>query len=876
MREWWSKVRAMLAARRGVAEDLTEEMEAHVRLETDENIARGMTPDEARTAARRHFGNAMLTRERVREAWGFPALDTFMQDLRYGLRGIRRSPGFSLIVILTLALGIGANTAIFSVVDSVLLRPLPYPYPERLVQLGESNLKGEDFSVTWVNYQYWRKQNHTFEDMAGFETLALTLTGRGEPLLTRAGTVTTSFFHLVGARPLLGRLFGEADDIAGAPPTVLLSHKFWSGKLEGDPAIVGTTLVLDGKPYQVIGVLAPETPIRVVDYYLPLGLFRGGAFKRSGHGSMRVLGRLKPGVTLAAARSDLDLIMQRLAVADPGPESDHRSYGEFLTESITGDIRPTLFILMGAVGLVLVIACFNVASLVLARSTARAREMAIRMAIGAGRSRLGRQLLTENLLIAAIGGLAGLLLARWCLPALILMGSREIPRLAQTTLDSQVLLFAAGITLLTGVLVGFAPLLTAGRLDLVTSLNDNSRSVTGTKSTQSFRSALVVAEIALTLVLSFASGLLLRSLIVAQTADPGFAPDHLLALELVLPSTSYKSNEAVPVFYGRLAEDLRHVPGVTSVGLVNSPPSGGDRGDWFYSVLDKPAPARGDVPISLFNTADPAYFRTMRIPLRQGREFTDADRAGGPRVAIVNEVFARKWWPAESAVRHQIKIGGPYIDGPTCEIVGVSGTVSQMGQDTKPMPEIYLPFSQSVSSSAVVMIRTSIDPASLTTAVRRSVAGIDRNLPIQSLQTFEKWLAAPLERRRFSTLLLAAFAALAMILAGVGIYGLLHYWVSVREDDIAIRLALGAQPWTILRWVGSQALRLAAAGIVLGGLAAWAASRWLKTLVFGVSAQNPFMVAAAACAVIGIAALAALVPIWRATRVDAVGRLHHT
>jgi putative ABC transport system permease protein len=874
LREYWSKLCRTLTGRRGLAGDLSAEIDAHLEFEIQENIARGMPPDEARTAARRHVGNLTQIQERAVDAWSFPSLESIAQDLRYGLRGIRRAPGFSLVVVLTLALGIGANTAIFSVVNAVLLRPLPYPAAERLVWLGESDPKAEGISVTWVNYQHWRNENHSFEDMAGFQTAHLTLTGRGEPLFTRAGIVTHGFFGLVGAHPVLGRVFSASDDQPGAVPTAVLDYRFWIGKLGADPGVVGATLALDGKPYEIIGVLPPGLHFfqQSIDYYLPLHQFQGEIVDRGRHGSMRLVARLKPGVTLASAIADLDLIMRRLAQSDPGPEVQHRASGVFLTEYTTGDIRPTLLILLAAAGLVLILACANVASLVLARSTARAREIAIRAAIGAGRKRLVRQLLTENLLLAALGGMAGGLLAQWGSGALIAVGPRDIPRLAETTFDWRVLLFAAAITIITGLFTGIAPVLTAGRLDLVSALKDSARSAAG-RSGQRSRSALVVAQIAITLVLAFAAGLLLRNLIAAQTADPGFVPEHVLALELVLPSASYKSPQAIGGFYSQLERDLHGLPGVSSVGAVRCPPSVGDCGDWFYSILDRPAPQPSEVPIALFNTADRDYFSAMRIALRQGRGFADSDRAGAPLVAIVNEAFARKWWPRETAVGHRIKWGGPYRDGPIYEIVGVAGNVSQMGLGTEPYPEVYLPVSQSPDRAMVVMIRTGGDASSLAPAARRRVTAVDRNLPIESLRPFTETVAASLAERRFSTLLLALFAGLAMALAAVGIYGLLNYWVRVREGEIAIRMALGAPRPSIMRWAGWQALRLALTGAAIGTLAGWVVSHGLENLVFGVS-NSLTTLAAAALAVVAVAMIAAAIPVWRATRVDAVDKLH--
>src|SRR5271165_1085273 len=450
MDDLWSKILHMVNRRRSVDDDLKEELRSHLELVIDENIADGMTPDEARIAARRKLGNETLAHELAVEAWRFPRIESVLQDLRYGLRGIRRTPGFSLVVILTLALGIGVNAAMFSVVYSVLLKPLPYPSGERLVSLGESTANASGFSVSWINFQHWRAENHTFEDMAAYTWVDLTMTGRGDPALTHAVEVTGNFLPLTGARPLLGRTFLDGDDRSGAPGAVVLSGEFWSKTFGGDPAALGSMLTLNGKPYQIVGVLYPGPQFfsKPADYYLPLRPSMAQALKRSAHGSMRALGLVRRDTKLSAARADLNGIMQRLAIEDPGPESDHRAAAELLAESRTGEIRPTLMTLMGAAVLVLLIACANVASLLLVRSTTRAREIAIRSAIGAGRARLTRQLITENLTIAALGGIAGLLLVKLCLGALVETGPANIPRLSEASVDPTVLLFGAALTIL--------------------------------------------------------------------------------------------------------------------------------------------------------------------------------------------------------------------------------------------------------------------------------------------------------------------------------------------------------------------------------------------------------------------------------------------
>lgn len=876
MREWWSKLCRALQIRGGLESVLSDEMQAHLDLMAADNMERGMPAEEARTAARRQFGNLTRTQEKALEAWQFPRFETVVQDIRYGLRGIRRSPSFSLVVILTLALGIGANTAIFSVVYSVLLRPLPYPNGERLVWLGESTAKAAGISITWINFQHWRSESDSFENVAAFANTDFTLTGRGDAVLTHAGLVTSSFFQLTGTRPAMGRLFTDADDTPGSAPTVVVTADFWQRRLGGDSNVVGESLALDGKSYEIIGVLPPGLRFfwSPVDFYLPIGRSAGTSLKRSEHGSMRALGLLKPGATLSQARANLDAIMQRLALSDPGPEDDHRAFAIYLTEATSGAIRPTLLILMSAVGLVLIMACANVASLLLVRSTARTREIAVRVAIGAGRVRLARQLFTENLVVAAIGGALGLLLASWCLRTLVLIGPRDIPRLSEAALDLPVLVFATAITMAVGLLAGLAPVFSAGKVDLTIALKEGSPTSGTGKRGQAFRNSLVIAEIAITLILAFASGLLIRGLIAAQTSDPGFNPEHLLAIELQLPESRYKADDSIRQYYGQLAQSLRAEPGVEDVGLVMCPPGAGDCGDYWFSILEKPTPTRDDVSLSLFNVADGAYFRTAHIRLLAGRTFNDADRPGGPRVTVINEQLARQLWPdPKLALGQHLKFGGPYMEGPTLEIVGVVANVSQMGLDAEQMPTFYYPFSQNPSSAMVVTMRTNGDPARWTNAASQHVSSVDRNVPIQSLRTAEEWLSATLERRRFATLLLGLFGALAMILASVGIYGVLNYWVSARQREIAIRLAIGAQRPAILRWAGWHAARLAGIGIVLGAIGAWTASRWMGSLLFGIKAHNPLMMLVAGAAVIAIAALAASLPLWRVAQTDVARNL---
>ncbi len=787
---------------------------------------------------------------------------------------MRRAPAFSLIVIVTFALGVGLNTAIFSVVQTVLLKPLPYPDSERLVQLSESTGKAHGISVTWVNFQHWRSSNHTFEEMAAFQFTGQTLTGPAEPLVTHGLAVTSPYFSLLGMHPLLGRLFGAADDRPGAAAVIVLNHRFWVNQFGGDPHIMGTTLTLNGNAYQVAGVAAPVWEPWQVDYYLPLGRILGGSVERGQHGSMRLIGRLRPGISLAVARTDLDTIMRHLAEVDPGPENEHRSFGQFFIDFVSGDVRGTLLLLMAAAVLILLIACANVASLLIARNAARASELAVRKAIGAGGFRLVRQLLTENMVIAILGGAAGVALAYGALRLLLASAPTNLPRLSEITLNVPALLFASGVTLAAGVLAGLLPLIFAGKIDLASALREGSRTSGVNKERQSFRNVLIVGEVALTFVLAFGSGLLLRSLIAAQNTSPGFDPQDVLSFTLQLPGRAYQTPAVASEFYTRLSADLRTIPGVLEVSAVYCPPGAGDCGDWFYSIAGRPVPAQNEVPISLFNNADAGYFKMMRIPIRQGREFNERDRATAPKVAVVNETFARAWWPKESAIGHQIKYGGPYLKGDLLEIVGVAGDVRQFGLDSQPIPEVYQPLAQESNLTRTILIRSAGDPAKLVGTVRRRVLLLDRNLPIQRLGTLEQKLDTGLARRRFSTLLLTLFAGLAMILAAIGIYGLLSYWVASRESEIAIRLALGARRSEIVRLISLHALRLVIVGIAFGALGGWAAGHSLADLVFGIPPRNPATMVAAGLAVVLIALAATAIPAWRAARIDPARRLH--
>ncbi len=876
LRVWWSRVRGLLG-RRALERDVADEVRSHLEMLIEDHVAEGMTPAEARTRARREFGNQLATRDRALDSWRFARLESLVRDLRHGLRGIRRAPAFSAVILLTLALGIGATTAIFSVVYTVLLRPLPYPEPDRLVWIGESAGTADGISVTWGNLLAWEAQSGSFEMMAAYARGAnRTLTGEGEPRVTSGWVVSHDFFPLTGWRAAAGRLFTEADDRSGAPPTIVLTHSFWQSALGGADA-VGRLLTLDGSAYEVIGVLEPGVEFLdpQVDFYLPTGLFFSGAADRTRHGSIRVVARLAEGRSVEEAKADLDGILARLARADPGPEDDHRAYVLPLSTVVRGDLGSTLWLLMGAVGLVLVLACANVASLLLGRSVVRRREMAIRSAIGAGRGRLVGQLLTETLALAGLGGIVGVGLAHLGLAWLVARGPWGVARLADVAMDMPLLLFAAGLTVLVGLISGTAPVLTR-RADVVAALKEGSPSAGAGRAGQRLRGTLVVGEVAITVVLVFASTLLVRSLVTARSAGPGFDVGRLLALELRLPAGTYPSADSRRQFYETLVSRLESHTWVESASAVGCPPTWGDCGDWWYSIVGRPPPARSEVPVGLFDVAQPGAFAVLGVPLRAGREFGPRDRAGPP-VAIVNETLASRWWPSPAdAIGASIKIGGPYQDGSVVEIVGVVADASQTSPDVPARPEYWLPFASDPHGRMTVLVRTQGEPGAAIPAVRRLVSDLDPTLPVWSLRSFDDVVAGTLATRRFSTWLLTLFAVLALILAAVGVYGVLQQWVSARRSEIAIRMALGAGRSSIFGWVGLHACTLVGVGLGLGLALALGASRWLGAVVFGVSPRDPITLALVVLGVILLAAGAAGLPLTRAIGVDAGRELRRT
>lgn len=874
LRRIWRRL-AALRERSRLRDELDDEMRAHVALIADELVARGLDPAEAEREARRRFGNALAVRERALDSWSFPRLEGVLRDARLGLRGIRRAPAFAGVVLITLALGIGATTALFSVVYGSLLRPLPYPEAERIVWLGESAGEAQGISVTWGNLRQWQQDARTLAHVTGYvRGLERTLTGVGEARVAAGWLVSPSFFALAGWSAATGRVLTAGDDLPEATRVLVVSHAFWQGPLGADPAVVGRVLQLDGEPWEVVGVLPPgaEPWESGVDFFAPIGPFFSDAEPRSRHGSIRALARRAPGVELEQVGAELDAILARLAESDPGPEDDHRAWVVPLREVVQGDAGRPLWWLLGAVGLVLLLASANVASLLLGRGVLRRREMAIRAALGAGRRRLARQLLTETMVLTGLGGAAGVLLAWMGLSGVRALLAQRLPASALPALDLPVLGFAAAVTVLVGLLAGAAPVLSE-RLEVATRLKDGASGSGSGRSGQALRGALVAGEVAVTVVLAVAAALLLRSLLAASREGPGFPTAGLVALELRLPSARYPDGEARARFFEAVLDRLEAMPGVTAASALGCPPTWGNCGDWWYSVAGRPAPAEDEVPLARLDVAFPGAFTTLGLPLRAGRALDDRDRAGPP-VVVVNEALARRWWSSPSeAVGQALKVGGPAQEGPTAQIVGVVADARQDGPDVPAEPQFWLPYAQQSRSRMVVVIRAAEAGAPGLPALRAQVGAVDPALAVWSLRPFTDVVGARLEARRTGTRLLGLFAALAVALAGIGVYGVLQQWVATRRGEIALRMALGAEPREILRWVGRHAALLVGTGLVVGVPAAWSVSRALRGLLYGVSPYDPLAVGAAAAGVVVLAAAAAGLPLLRAARVDAAQEL---
>ena len=809
-------------------------------------------------------------------------METLWLDLRYGARMLARSPSVTLVAVLALALGIGANTAIFSVVNGVLLRPMPYPEPERLVWFWETQpeLATAPFSATeFLEYQ---KQNQTFEEMAAVRTMGYTLTGMGPAERIGGIVVTPNYFRMMGVLPAMGRSFTEEDGRAGAPRVALLTHGFWQRQFGGDANILGKSLTLNGEIVTVAGVLPASfasprniefwvNPKNVVPEVFPN--FTGDVMSGSTVHYLRVMGRLKRGVTLAQAQADIITIVSRLQKK----YSSNAGHGVRLLsfhEYVTGDVKPMLLLLLAAVGGVLLIACANVANLLLARAAGRTKEIAIRTALGAGRMRIVRQLLTESVLLALLGGALGLLLAYWSLDALVAAQPPELPRLSQIRLDGTVLSYALGISMLTGLMFGLAPALETSKPGMSEALKEGGRSATGSVRRNRVRGLLVISEVALALMLLSSAGLLVRSLMHLLDVKPGFNEKNLVTMWISFSSTKYSQPGQTASFMQLLLPRLESLPGVEGVALSNDLPLEGQDTSGYATIVGRAPDKPGSETLVGQHAVNPGYFHAMGVPLLKGREFTERDAALSAPVAIINERMARRFWPNEDPLGKKFNLFGGQ-DGAAREVVGVVGNMKHNGLNSADSMDAYVSVLQDPWPYTSIVLRSKAGSASLLAAVRAEVQAQDTNLPVHDLRPMEQVVSQSLGSRRMTLSLIGLFAIVALTLAAVGIYGVISYAVTQRTQEIGIRMALGAQSGDIFRMVVGHSMGLTLIGVAAGLAGALALTRFLSAMLFGVTATDPVTLAGVAVLIGLVAYFASYLPARRAMRIDPMVALRH-
>ena len=801
-------------------------------------------------------------------------METLWNDIRFGLRSLRRAPATVVAALLALALGIGANSAIFSVVDGVLLEPLPYPEPDRVLLAFESNpaLGFPTFSVAGLNFFDWHRESRSFSALAAIDATNVNWTGREQPEALKAARVSADFWRAVGVQKMaggmVGRPFTAAEDTPASRHVAVLADGLWRRRFGADPGVVGRALTLDGEVYTVVGVAPRDLDFpNHRELYLPLAM-DPAKVDRGGH-SYLVLGRLAPGVSIERAGSEMSGIAARLARQFPETNEKWDVRLVPLQEQTVKNIRPALLVLVVAVGAVLLIACLNVANLLLVRMAARERELAVRTALGAGRGRLVRQMLTESVLLAIGGALLGLLLAVWGVRALVALGGDKIPRAGAIGVDWKAVAFTLALAVVTGLVFGLIPALQSSGNHLQESLKEGGRAVAGGARGRFARQVLVLAEVAIALVLLVSAGLLIKSFARLHAVDPGFRSEGVLTLDLSPPELKYKDPKKALAFYRDLLARLTSLPGVSQAGSVFPLPLGNSNMILVYAVSDRPFPRRQDAPSAIARWVSPGYFQALSVPLVKGRVFSDRDTERTAPVAVINRHLAQKLWPGGDPIDRRITFDDPrQKDARWMTIVGVVGDVRQQSLGKDPGDEIYADQLQDPFPAQTLVVRTAGDPRALAASVRRVVQGIDRDLPIDQVRTMEEVVAASLAPNRFNTVLLSLFAGLALVLAAVGVYGVVSYTVSQRTHEIGIRMALGAQGEDVLGLVLRQGMALVGIGLALGLLAALAATRQLASLVYGVSTNDPWTFASVAVALAAVALAANALPARRATRVD--------
>ncbi len=808
---------------------------------------------------------------------------TILQDLKYAGRMLVKNPGFSIAALLALMLGIGANTAIFSVVNALLMRELPYKNPARLVIIQSTNQKkpDPDSSVSYPDFKDWENQNRVFENLATFHNRSYTLTGAGEPERIRGGRVSADFFSLLGVQPVLGRAFQDEDDKPESPRTVMLSYGLWQRHFGGDHQVVNQPLTLDGESYTVIGVLPQgfNFPFEIdgAEMWTP-NIFNGTALlEQRGVHFMKAIGRLNADVAIDTAQADMEAIAGRLAEQYPGENSGR---GIQLTalhnQFVSAGLRRALLVVFTAVGFVLLIACFNVANLLLARAGARSQELSIRAALGASRLRLARQMLTESVLLGVVGGGLGVLLALWGVELLVKFSPASMPHLDKISIDGRVLGFNLLLSILTGIVFGLAPTWKVSRVDINQALKEGGRGTGDLLSRNRLRKALVISQVAVSLLLLIGAGLALKSFFRLQQVNPGFDASQVLTASISLPSSKYPEGQQVVNFFHQVIERIESLPGVEAVGGVNYSPLSSNNMSAAFTIENHPV-EDGQEPLAMFRAVTPGYFQALRIPLKQGRLFNEQDRRGRPGVLLINETMARRYWPDENPLGQRLTLSVSLDDDEpkAWEIVGVMGDVKHSAIDAPPQPEMWIPEDQQAWRGLTLAVRSTTNPQTLAAAIRQEVQAVNPDQPVGTIQPMEKLVSDSTAQSRFYAFLLAIFASLALVLASLGIYGVMAYTVNQRTKEIGIRLALGARGGDVLGLVVGQGMRLALAGLALGVAGAMVLTRLMSSLLYEVSATDPLIFIFTSLLFTCVALAACFIPARRAAKTDPLAALRN-
>ncbi len=871
--------------------EMDEELRAHIQDRADDLERSGFSRADAERRARLEFGAYQKFKEECREAAGSRFMQILAQDARHGLRVLRKAPGFTLVAVLTLALGVGASTAVFSVVNAILLKPLPYPNADRimipwLVAPKGVNLGSDYFPWGEIQFRFLTRAVHPFQDVAAFRNDSFNLTGSGEPALLDGFRTSSAFFSVVGVAPTLGRTYTPEEDTPGHEQVVILSHRLWLERFGGDRKILGRTIELNGLPHSVIGIMpagfdfprAEQMPAsfnfpREPQLWVPLAVPEQG---RLGPSELAVIGRLKHGLTLAQAQAQMNVITRQAEAADARWKGWFNTRVTPLEKQVVGDTQRPLLLILGSVGIVMLIACSNVANLLLARSLGRKKEFTLRAALGAGRSRLMRQLLTESLLLALAAGALGVVFAEAGIYFVKTFGPVDTPRLHEVSLDISVLLFAIGVSLLTGTLFGLVPAIDASREDVAETLKEGGQRAGARPDHARVRNALLVSEVALALVLVISAGLLVRTFYRLLSVDPGFRPAQVTTFELSLPSLKYPDREHIVNFYTKALATLQSVPGVESVGIAESLPMGGEGESTVIKIVDHPVTKDKELPFANYTIISPGYFPAIGASLLRGRGISEADTADSMPVTVINSALAKRYWPGEDALGRRIALGSPRY--PVSTVVGIVADIKHFSMNEDTAPEMYVPYTQKPWPSMLTMqvaLRAKADPTSMTPSVRDAIHSVDPDLPVAKIALLETLESNSRNKPRFTMLLLACFGGLALVLATVGMYGVISYAVAQRTREIGIRMALGAGRRDVFGMILAQGARFAAIGVAIGLVVALGVTRLMASYLYGIQPTDPLTFASVSLLLVGIALLSCYVPARRAMRVDSNVALRH-